>query len=303
MSKLNYSFHPITKCNMCGCKNDNFRILGQRLNSSQGKNPKKKSGISVSIMKCINCNLIFSNPRPVPHSFDDHYNINPEEYWKNEYFNIDENYFLHEIKKAKELLNFSSGMRALDIGGGIGKAHMALKNNGFETTSIEPSNTFRNLALSKFNIESDKYILSSIEDADFKENQFDFITFGAVLEHLNDPAFSILKSMKWLKKGGVIQIEVPSSKHLISKIYNLYFRLRGCNYITNLSPMHEPFHLYEFDTKSFKELSKKNNFSVAFYEYFVCSIYNIPKIFHPFLYYIMKNTNTGMQLSIWLRKD
>tara|TARA_B100000963_G_C22514348_1_gene619918 strand:+ start:234 stop:1103 length:870 start_codon:yes stop_codon:yes gene_type:complete len=287
---------------MCGSSKKSFKVLGQRLNSSQGLNPKKKSGISVSVMKCRKCKLIFSNPRPIPASINDHYNINPDKYWKKEYFNVDENYFLHEIKLAKEFLNFKNGMKALDIGGGIGKANLALTSSGFNTTSIEPSKTFRKLAIEKFNIPENKYLLHSIETADFENNYFDFITFGAVLEHLNDPSYSIIKSMKWLKKGGIVQIEVPSSKHLIAKIYNLFFKLRSTNYVTNLSPMHEPYHLYEFDLKSFEEHSKRNGYEIVHYEYFICSIYNIPTLFHPVLSWIMKITNTGMQLSIWLKK-
>ena len=131
MNKLDYSFHNVDTCNMCDAKKNNFRILGQRLNCSQGLNPKQKTGISVSVLKCKNCNLIFSDPRPVPKSIADHYGINPEEYWKEEYFTIDENYFINEIKQAKELLGFKPGMKALDIGGGIGKAHLALSKNGF----------------------------------------------------------------------------------------------------------------------------------------------------------------------------
>ncbi len=44
-----YSFEEITICEMCGDHTINHKILGQRLNQSQGLNPKKKSGISVSI--------------------------------------------------------------------------------------------------------------------------------------------------------------------------------------------------------------------------------------------------------------
>ena len=33
--------------------------------------------------------------------------------------------------------------------------------------------------------------------------------------------------------------------------------MRGTNYVTNISPMHSPFHLYEFGLKSFEELGKK----------------------------------------------
>ena len=76
----------------------------------------------------------------------------------------------------------------------------------------------------------------------------------------------------------------------------------GTNYVTNLSPMHEPFHLFEFGLKSFEELSKRLGFEIAFHKYFVGSIYHMPGFVHPVLKWYMKKKKKGMQLSIWLRK-
>ena len=298
---MKYKFEYIKNCNMCN--SDDFRIMGQRLNKSQGINPKKKFGISTSIFKCNDCNLIFSNPIPKPEDIADHYDTNPEKYWNEEYFHIEKNYFKYEITVAKKLLKNKGPHLALDIGGGIGKAHVVLNKNGFDTISIEPSFSFKEIAISKFKLDESKFLHSSIEDASFEENYFDFITFGAVLEHLYEPSESIEKAIKWLKPGGLVQIEVPSSKYLISKIFNLYFKIMGTNYVTNLSPMHVPYHLYEFDLKSFELNAKKLGYEIAHFEYFVCNIYKIPTILHPMLKWIMKKTNTGMQLSIWLRKS
>lgn len=47
MNIKNYTFHKIESCNMCNAKSENFKIIGQRLNCSQGLNPKNKIGISV----------------------------------------------------------------------------------------------------------------------------------------------------------------------------------------------------------------------------------------------------------------
>jgi predicted SAM-dependent methyltransferase len=151
-------------------------------------------------------------------------------------------------------------------------------------------------------INPDKLQLNTIEKAIYEANQFDFITFGAVFEHLYEPSLCLEKALSWLKPGGIIQIEVPSAEWLIPKFLNFYFKLRGTNYVTNLSPMHSPFHLHEFDLKSFHELSRRLNFRIEEFEYDVCSIYSIPKIFHPILKNYMRRTNKGMQLTVYLRK-
>jgi len=286
---------------MCGSKTDTHKILGKRLNGSQGKNPNNKIGITTTIVKCTNCGLIYSNPQPVPFDIQDHYGVPPESYWKENYFTITDNYFQGEIERLKKLLDFKDGMKSLDIGAGLGKQMIALSKSGFETYGFEPSKQFYERAISKMGINSDRLKLGMIEEVEYPENYFDFISFGAVLEHLYDPSDSILKALKWLKPNGIIHIEVPSSNWLIGKIINIFYKLKRTDYVGNLSPMHEPYHLHEFTLKSFQEHSKKNDYELAFNEYYVCQTF-MPKIADYFLKPYMKWTNTGMQLCVWLRK-
>jgi 2-polyprenyl-3-methyl-5-hydroxy-6-metoxy-1,4-benzoquinol methylase len=286
---------------MCGSKTDKHKILGKRLNASQGKNPKNKIGITTTIVKCTNCGLIYSNPQPVPFDIQDHYGVPPENYWKENYFNVSDNYFQGEIERLKKLIDFKDGIKSLDIGAGLGKQMIALSKAGFSTYGFEPSKQFHERAISKMGINPDKLKLGMIEEVEYPENYFDFISFGAVLEHLYDPSDSILKAMKWLKPNGIIHIEVPSSDWLIGKIINLFYKLKRTDYVGNLSPMHEPFHLHEFGIKSFEEHAKQYNYELAFYDYYVCQTF-MPKIADYILKPYMRLTNTGMQLCVWLRK-
>lgn len=296
-----YKFHKIEECNLCGAKRKNFKILGKRLNQSQGKNPKGKIGITVTIVKCKNCGLVFSNPQPIPKSIEDHYGVPPENYWQDNYFKIDENYFLGEIKWLKKLIAFKPGIKTLDIGAGLGKCMITLKKQGCETYGLEPSEMFYYRAIEKMGINKDRLKLTSAEEAKYAENFFDFITFGATLEHLYDPSACILKAIKWLKPKGVIHIEVPSSDWLTNKIANIYYSVIGTDYVSNISPMHLPYHLYEFSLKSFEEHSKRFGYEIADYDYYVCQSY-LPKIIDLFVKPYMKWTNTGMQIVVWLRK-
>jgi ubiquinone/menaquinone biosynthesis C-methylase UbiE len=299
--QLKYYFNYIENCNMCGASNSTNKILGKRLNASQGKNPKNKIGITTTIVKCNNCNLIYSNPQPIPFSLQDHYGVPPEDYWKESYFVINEFYFLGEIQRLKSLIDFKVGMKSLDIGAGLGKAMTALANAGFDTYGIEPSKEFYERAISKMGISPERLKLGQIEEINYPQNTFDFISFGAVLEHLYDPSEAIQKAMGWLKANGIIHIEIPSSDWLINKIINLYYKINRSDYVGNLSPMHDPYHLYEFGLKSFKEHSKKYNYDLAFYQYYVGETF-MPKIADYLLKPYMKRTNTGMQLCVWLRK-
>jgi ubiquinone/menaquinone biosynthesis C-methylase UbiE len=286
---------------MCGSATDAHKILGKRLNQSQGRHPKNKIGITTTIVKCTDCGLIYSNPQPVPFDIQDHYGISPEEYWTEHHLKTDDTYFKPEINRLRQLLDFKPGMKSLDVGVGVGKAMVALSNEGFDAFGFEPSKQFYEHAISKTEINPDKLKLGMIENVDYPENEFDFISFGIVLEHLYNPSESIIKAIKWLKPEGIIHIETPSSDWLINKLANLYYKLNLTDYVGNLSPMHEPFHLHEFSLKSFQLHAEKNNYELAFYEYYVCRTF-MPKLIDAVLKPYMKWTNKGMQLCVWLRK-
>jgi hypothetical protein len=124
---------------------------------------------------------------------------------------------------------------------------------------------------------------------------------AAVLEHFYDPSDSIERALKWVKPGGLIYIEIPSSDWLVNKIINLYYKLTGSDYVGNLSPMHEPYHLHEFGLKSFEENAKKLQYEIVFSKYYVCDTY-MPKAVDYIIKPYMQRTNKGMQLVVVLRK-
>lgn len=296
-----YIFNYIAQCNMCNSPSEKHKILGKRLSQSQGKWPKKKIGVAITIVRCNICGLIYSNPLPIPESIEDHYNMPPDHYWNEEYFSFREDYFDSQITRFRSLSVEKNNLRALDVGAGLGKCMVALRRAGFEVSGIEASDTFYQVAIQKTGISKSQLQLAAIEDAVLDSNYFDFITFGAVLEHLYDPSGAIQRAMRWLKPGGLIHVEVPSSAWLVSKIGNLFYRMIGTDYVTNLSPMHPPYHMYEFSLLSFQLHARNNHYEIAHHQHYVCQTF-MPKFLDPILNRIMMITNTGMQLEVWLRK-
>jgi len=270
-------------------------MLGLRLSTSQGFSPRKAEGIAVPVKQCLACGLIFSDPQPIPRDLSNHYGVPPEDYWGRLVYPPD--YFTRQIDTAKRLISFTPDMAALDIGAGQGFAMKSLMTAGFDTWGLEPSEPFRQHCIDGMGIDPARLQLISLETADYPTESFDFITFGAVLEHLYDPHEGLQRAMRWLKPGGVIHVEVPSSNWLISKVVNAYFRLCGTNYVTNISPMHSPFHLYEFTLSSFCD------FKVVEHWLDVCTPVHCPNALHPLAKWIMKKTGMGMQLTVFLRKS
>ena len=50
----------------------------------------------------------------------------------------------------------------------------------------------------------------------------------------------------------------------MSRALNAVYRLQGLDYVTNLSPMHPPFHLYEFTAASFRRYAERNGHRIVF---------------------------------------
>src|SRR5688572_25136259 len=167
---MNYTFEKIDKCEMCGDDTSHHKILGQRLNKSQGYKPKRKAGLSVSVCKCTNCELIYSQPMPIPKSIQDHYGVPPETYWTEDYFTYNPAYFKREIDIVKTLLPFKEGMTALDVGAGIGKCMISLERAGFKVYGMEPSKPFYEKALSLMKINPEYLKFGMVEDVDYPYN-------------------------------------------------------------------------------------------------------------------------------------
>ena len=301
--RRHYSFETIAACNMCGESSDNTRTMGMRLDKSQGLRPRALHGIAVSVCRCRNCGLIYSNPQPRPRAISEHYGIPPDSYWQAYSFDTQPGYFQREIQNAKRLLNFKPGMRALDIGVGMGLEVYLLREAGFEVFGIEPSEPFFIKARERLGMDEAHLKLAPVEEAEFPEGTFDLVTFGAVLEHLYDPDAAITNAMRWLKPGGFLQAEVPNSDHLIAKLINLYFRGIGTGFVTNLSPMHVPFHLYEFSIDSFRAHAARRGYTVAEHRVEGATIRNIPAFLHPLFRWWMARNGSGLQLHVWLRKE
>lgn len=297
-----YHFKYIHRCNMCAAPIDKSKVLGVRLNTSQGLKPRSVYGIGTTVMKCGNCGLIYSNPQPIPFNIADHYSVDPSEYWEVDYFSGEEHNMAHHERVLRKHLEFKPGMRALDIGTGVGFSMLEMEKMGFDTYGIEPSEKFVQYAIDKNGIGSDKLTIGMMEDGKYEKEYFDFILMRVVLEHVYDPAACIETAMTWLKPSGIMHIEVPSSNHLIAKLINIYFRLVGTNYVTNLSPAHTPYHLHEFSNEAFKKHGEKANYEVVLAEHYPANVFFFPKFLHPLLKFIMRRTGTGMQLAVWLKK-
>src|SRR5438045_7490849 len=119
----------------------------------------------------------------------------------------------------------------------------SLERAGFDVFGLEPSAPFREAAISRSGIPAERLSLAGMEEADYPEESFDFVTFGAVVEHLLDPAACLEQALRWTRPGGLIHAEVPSSDWLMARMLDLVYRVQGLDSTTHLSRMRRHLHL------------------------------------------------------------
>ncbi len=289
-------------CNMCGASTLDAGILGRRLSSHQGIRPTRKPGVTVSVQRCRVCGLVFANPMPMPATLAQHYELPPEEYWTREHL---EQSAASAEYQAREFMNrWSGGSRrptVLDVGAGTGRMMLAFQESGFDTWGIEPSEHFRAHALER-RIPAERLLAAPIESAELPTNGFDFISLSAVMEHLPDPAGALSRALGWLAPGGLIRVEVPSSDWLVGRLLNLAYKLQGLDFVTNTSPMHPPFHLYEFTRQCFAAHGERSGYRVADSRVFTGDTF-LPHALQRAARRLMSATGTGMVIELWLTAE
>jgi SAM-dependent methyltransferase len=294
-----YRFAPATVCNMCGADAGDARFLGRRLDGTQGLRPARRRGVTVSIVRCARCGLVFPDPMPHPSALEEHYEMAPEEYWEAGYFADGGDLFTEQIARFRRQWTGDRVPVALDVGAGIGKCMRELGAAGFDVFGLEPSAPFRTAAIERTGIAAERISGASMESAEYAAGAFDLITFGAVLEHLFDPAAAVERALTWLAPGGLVHAEVPSARFFGSRVANAVYRLQGLDFVGNLSPMHRPFHLYEFTRASFERHGER-----AGYRLVEAVAHAGAETYLPgpqgLIRGLMRRTGGELQLEVWL---
>ena len=129
--------------------------------------------------------------------------------------------------------------KLLDIGAGTGEFLIVAKENGWETTGIEPSDKARNIALKK-----DVLLAESL--AILEDHSFDVITMWHVLEHVPNLDYQIKELKRLLKPTGTILIAVPNFNSYDAKHYGSFWAAYDV-----------PRHLWHFSKTAIKGLFAK----------------------------------------------
>ncbi len=161
-----------SRCILCG--SNNYGLLFRAVDFKVSHN-------WFNIVKCNNCSLVFTNPRPPENQIG--------KFYPNRYYS----YKPYRLKKSRkdDIEKPTNKSRILDIGCGSGKWLYEQKRLGNDVYGIEISRdvvrVVNELGLNVF--------FERLEDAEFPNDFFDLVRISHVLEHLYSPfrAFSRFK--------------------------------------------------------------------------------------------------------------
>src|SRR5215471_20143032 len=104
----------------------------------------------------------------------------------------------------KLIKQFCKTGKVLDVGCATGYFLELAQQEGFEAFGVEFSEYAAQKARQKFG--TDNIFNGTLEQCEFTSNFFDVIAMSDLLEHVRDPASTILKAATLLKDNGVIMI-------------------------------------------------------------------------------------------------
>jgi 2-polyprenyl-3-methyl-5-hydroxy-6-metoxy-1,4-benzoquinol methylase len=202
------------------------------------------------IDECVECNFLFTNPRPNEEDMSSYY--------------ISENYISHTdnkiglfnflyqtvrkyaIKsKTRLLTKTTKTKRHLDIGCGTGEFLYSCVNQGIECYGIEPSKIAREKAKQNYGLN----VTENTDLSQFETNTFDSVSMWHVLEHLYDLNSIIKKTSNIITKNGRVIIAVPNHGSLDAKLYKKWWAAWDL-----------PIHLNHFSALNIEMLLKNYDF-------------------------------------------
>ena len=223
------------------------------------------------IVRCDGCGLLYVNPQPSVRELEHIYvAFDQGDQWRK-----GEEAFNRGVRRV--VLRFKKGGSAMDVGSGSGNFLRCLRESGFRVFGVEPSETGSAYAQSVHGIETFNGTVEAFL-ASGANRDFDVVTILNVLEHLKDPASTLLQLRQLLRSGGILVIVVPDARlHALVGQTRRRLGFRDPFWMeTERHPLvgfDPPHHLCSFEPRTISELVKRCGFEPVY-------LANAPVIFN-----------------------
>lgn len=215
-------------------------------------------------VKCSHCDMFYQNPILDEKNYDKFYNDSyASKYWMKVLlspiqFEFDMkkfNYGLDIVEKTiAKNRNIQEGqlqgLKALDVGCGVGTFLKAAKLRGWDEYGVELNKDEAEYCMSEGLKVRNEYLDKSLYD----KESFDLITLWDVIEHIADPREMLSTIEYLLKKDGILLILTPNVKSMAATILH-----EKCN-------MFGAGHVNMFENKTINKILKNNGYNILHFE-------------------------------------
>jgi SAM-dependent methyltransferase len=206
-------------CNLCGERNSRVlypSTLGadhSRPDATHFRCTTATYGVHPTIVKCINCGLVYANPRLDSNSINDSYSRVDDPLY------IEEREgrvltFRRNLRPLEQLVRTAPPRRLLDVGCHIGVMLEIAQERGWEALGVEPSEW----AAARAHERGLNVINATLANAHLASDSFDAVTLWDVVEHLTDPAADLRQVHRLLKPSGVVGIHTIDIESPLARI-------------------------------------------------------------------------------------
>jgi 2-polyprenyl-6-hydroxyphenyl methylase/3-demethylubiquinone-9 3-methyltransferase len=194
-------------------------------------------------------------------------------------------------KRINQIINlvkkYSFGKKILDIGCAQGNISTMLAEEGFEATALDLNPNFLNYAKKKRAFGNISYICASALKMPFKDESFDAVVIGELIEHVAYPEKLLQEARRVLKLGGLMAITTPNNHLFLGMLSGikpeLFEKIKDRNKLLKrqFGPAGKD-HLFVFDKKNLNALLERQDFKIISEGYIDSFLMN------PFTYYLLK---------------
>lgn len=214
--------------------------------NGQAKQRYIKSG--KKLFFCNNCNFMFVHPTPSVETQQKYYDTSYDEGTYKVYNDQEKLRKKLNEKRFKEIEQYISTGKLLDVGCATGYFLDVAKNHGIETFGVELSEK----AIQQAMLRHKNIFHGTLEEANFEDSTFDFVTLFDLIEHITDPNSTIKEISRIIRQEGGIAISTPDITSWHARILG-----KSWGFIIPLE------HLFYFSPHSMKLLLKKHGFDVV----------------------------------------
>lgn len=237
------------------CAGRDFRVLGAR----GGEAHRSGAGAKTRIVKCRACGLIFPNPMPYPSGADTRY-TNVSGYFEDVMAVEDEGQRQLGDKLAREAeRRLGRRGRFLDVGCGRGEVVRAAQERGWQAEGCDLSAEFVRYAREVNGVEAHA---ATLEQMRYPDASFDAVTLVEVIEHLYEPAATARELSRVVRPGGLVYLSTPNEESIYQSLGNLYYKARGRDWVVNLCPTWNLYHVHGFSPRSLRYLLERSDFEI-----------------------------------------